>query len=72
MKQYEGALRLLGCILADNAEDFYRFYPGKNRKRKKGKDDYYNRMLGADTEKLKELRRRKADYMLEYRRKKEK
>lgn len=50
MRLIDGYIRLLHCITADNAEEFYRWYPGKKKKRKGG--------------------RKKADYMLEYRRRK--
>jgi hypothetical protein len=64
MKQYEGALRLLGCILADTPEEFYRFYPRKHKISKKSAYDYFNRMLGEDGG---EYKRRHADYMRRYR-----
>ena len=70
MRPIDGYIRLLHCITADNAEEFYRWYSGKKKKRKGGKYDYFYRMLGADEKKIKEIRRKKADYMIEYRRRK--
>ena len=70
MRPIDGYIRLLHYITADNAEEFYRWYPGKKKKRKGGKYDYFHRMLRADENKIKEIRRKKADYMLEYRRRK--
>ena len=56
MRPIDGYLRLLHCITADNAEEFYKWYPGKKKKRKGGKYDYFYRMLGAD-----EKKQRKSD-----------
>ena len=42
-------LRFLGCILATSPEEFYRNYPRNGRHfNAKGKNEYWNRMLGND------------------------
>lgn len=67
MNAYEGALRLLGCILAETPEEFYYYYPRKHKISKKRAYDYFNRMLGEDGG---EYNRRKAAYMKQYRERK--
>ena len=41
----KGEIRLLGCILAQPPEQFYKFYPRTKTKRD-GALDYWNRLLG--------------------------
>lgn len=56
----KGEIRLLGCILAQTPEEFYKFYPGAKTKRN-GALDYWNRMLGEDKNSVDEYRRKQRE-----------